>query len=98
MKSMSGSIKNILLAVVVVLLIITALPRFMPVRQAGADSGVSLTDMGRAYYLKHYGEGLDVNAVEAVFRNFGCHSEVHIFYEGTLQMRLYYYNGEFIEI
>lgn len=98
MKNMRDNIKNILLAVVIVLLIFTALPRFLPARQAGARSGNSLTEMGRAYYLEQYGEGLDAEAVEAVFRNFGCHSEIHIFYEGKLQLRLYYSGGEFIEL
>lgn len=66
------------------------------------DSSDSKTDPviqeALVYYYDKVGDEVEKENVEAVKKNFGCHFEIHIYYEGELVMRLGYSGGRVYEI
>lgn len=83
-------------------LIFMGLNRFVFSQRADAGtpgtSKNSITELGLSYYIENYGDGVETEGVEAVLRNFGCHSEIHILDQGKVVLKLYYSGGRFIEI
>lgn len=94
--------KNNILTYIQIALIIAILfvggRSFLLNRGVGGTPQNTMSQLGLEYYMENYGEDLGSDGVEAVVKNFGCHSEIHIFKNGELLMRLSYFNGKVYEI
>lgn len=66
---------------------------------AQSDPGADpIIEQSLTYYFDQVGEEVDKEKVEAVRKSFGCHFEIHIYYEGKIVMKLGYYNGQVYEV
>ncbi len=82
--------------VLLAVLIIIGANRFILPMIGGGNS--NLSQVGLEYYAENYGEELGTDGVESKVQNLGCHSEIHIYKDGTLVMRLSYFNGKVYEL
>ncbi len=87
--------KYLNIALLAVLIIIGANRFIFPMIGGGNDN---LSQIGMAYYTENYAEKMGTEGVESRVQNLGCHKEIHIYKDGTLVMRLSYFNGKVYEL
>ncbi|WP_069999990.1 hypothetical protein [Cellulosilyticum sp. I15G10I2] len=69
-----------------------------PVDSQSNNTLEPLAQAGLDYYLEKSGDDPDSGDIESRIENFGCHSEVHIYKDGELVMRLAYFGGQMFEL
>lgn len=84
---------------VIVLFLMLDSSRTQALKGSQSDSASDpVVEKALVYYYDKAGNDIDKEKVEAVRRNFGCHFEIHVYYDGEVVMRLGYSGGQVYEI
>jgi len=97
-KSSKNGISKYVNIALILLILLFGFNKFTSGGSVLGAGNENLSKLALEYYLEKNSDQVGQEGLEAIVKNYGCHSEIHIFKNGELVMRTGYSGGQVYEI